>query len=400
MTGMLDYLNWRGDLTFEQSPFNEIDALILCQLCYMNFSGYVSNGFDYNVTYRDLIERYNDDATFQKQSDLGLIINSKTIDLFKAIGYSNRFGSVKPCAYTQDYSQSKEEQFSAITNVLGDGTVFVAYRGTDDSIVGLKEDFNLALMDDIPAQRDSLAYLKNAISALKDKFQFRVGGHSKGGNSAIYACAYLEPEEKKSLCKIYNFDGPGFSQERLNSENFRSIRPLILSYYPKFSIVGMLFESDSEYQVVDNDAILIFQHDLFSWHIIGNHFDTVESFKSGSEFFGETFNDWYSSIDMDRKRKFINAMFMVLEASGAKTYQEFTEHFAKNSIASLAALKNVDSDTAKAVMTCFGALIKSAGKTMISNVKEEQLAMDEKPTERKAKLSGLMSKLLATPEEE
>ena len=160
-------------------------------------------------------------------------------------------------------------------------------------------------MDEIPAQRDSLAYLKNAIAALRSSFKFRVGGHSKGGNCAIYACAYLDPEEKTALYKIYNNDGPGFTQERLNSENFKSIRSLIESYYPKFSIVGMLFESDSEYQVIDNDAVLIFQHDLFSWHILGKHFVTVPTFKSGSEFFGETFNNWYSSLDLDKKKKFI-----------------------------------------------------------------------------------------------
>jgi len=392
MTGILDYLNWRGDLTFEQSPFNEIDALVLCQMSYINFSGFVSSGFDYKVTYRDLYKRYEDDSNFQKQADLGLIINSKTMDLFKAVGESERFGNIKPCGYAQDYSQAKEEQFSAITNVIGDGTVFVSYRGTDDSIVGLKEDFNLALMDEIPAQRDSLNYLKSAIAALKDSFKFRVGGHSKGGNCAIFACAYLDPEEKKSLFKIYNNDGPGFTQDRLNSEEFRSIRPLIQSYYPKFSIVGMLFESDSEYQVIDNDAVLIFQHDLFSWHIMGKHFETVDSFKSGSEFFGDTFNDWYASLDIDKKRKFISTMFMVMEASGAKTYQEFVEHFAKNSLASLASLKNVDTDTAKAIMTCFGALIKSAGKTMIAGNNQE--AIEDTSAKKKGKLSGLMSQLM------
>lgn len=393
MTGILDYVNWRGDLTFEQSPFNEIDALVLCQMSYINFSGFVNNSFDYKVTYRELYQRYQDDSNFQKQADLGLIINSKTLDLFKLVGQSDRFGSIKPCGYVQDYSQAKQEQFSAITNVLSDGTVFVAYRGTDDSIVGLKEDFNLALMDEIPAQRDSLAYLKNAIAALRSSFKFRVGGHSKGGNCAIYACAYLDPEEKTALYKIYNNDGPGFTQERLNSENFKSIRSLIESYYPKFSIVGMLFESDSEYQVIDNDAVLIFQHDLFSWHILGKHFVTVPTFKSGSEFFGETFNDWYSSLDLDKKKKFIDTMFMVLEASGAKTYQEFVEHFAKNSIASLASLKNVDADTAKAVMTCFGALIKSAGKTIIANGREEEKLIEDS-SKKKGRFSSLMSQLM------
>ena len=191
MADILEYITWRGDLDFELVPLNEVDALILCQLSYLDFGGSVGDGFSAGVTVREAADRFFAAEDSSRRSDVGALINFKTVELLKAAGKSVRFGSLLMCGYGAQTDEVEELQFAAVTFVCGKlrrpRWSFVAYRGTDDTIVGWKEDFNLGYKDTVPAQRSAAAYLAGAARNLKGALY--AGGHSKGGNLALFAAA-------------------------------------------------------------------------------------------------------------------------------------------------------------------------------------------------------------------
>lgn len=332
---ILDYLDWRGDLPFGLSPLNEVDSLIFCQLSYLNFTNLAPQAFDAPISLAELSKLFFASSDFESRSDLGMLIDPKTKELLKKAGESARFGTVGVAGFVSEYDKAKEEQFSAVTFVLNEGgllekpQVFVAFRGTDDTLVGWKEDFNLAFMEKVPAQADALAYLENAAASFK-KAGLHVGGHSKGGNLAIYASAFLSEKAKKNLAEVYNFDGPGFSQEQLDSDEFFSVKQRVRSVYPQFSVVGMLFHHYDAYKTVLSDERVIMQHNPFSWFVKGTAFETKEELDSGSEVFFSSFNKWFEPLLPGQREQFVETLFGLLESTNAVTNSDLSRDLLKN----------------------------------------------------------------------
>ena len=249
---MIDYIEWRGDIGFDVSPLCEIDALILCQISYLNFQTLVDSEFTKKgLPLSRLSELFFSSPDFETRKDVGALINAKTVNLLRVAGESKRFSALKVCGYVDKIDLNSEEQFSAITFVSPFGWNFVAFRGTDDTIVGWKEDFNLGYMDTVPAQEDALRYFEKATASLKGSFY--VGGHSKGGNLALYAASYAQQSSKKHLLAVFNNDGPGFKESFFESEAFKSIKNIQHTYVPELSIVGMLFAHADGYITVKSD---------------------------------------------------------------------------------------------------------------------------------------------------
>lgn len=363
MANILDYISWRGDLSFSASPFNDIDALVLCQISYIDFDGLLpAEDFSASTTLSDLCDLFKNSPDLERRSDLGVLINKKSVDLLFAAASSVRFGNLKVTGYSSIIEPAIEEQFSAMTFLLPEKMNFVAYRGTDDTIVGWKEDFNLAIMDEVPAQSDAVRYLETAAASLKGSFI--VGGHSKGGNLAVYAGAVASASVKKRVSVIYNLDGPGFSEKTLSSDNFYEAIPKIRSYYPHFSIVGMLFGHAGEYSVVESDETGIMQHDPFSWHLNGTTYTTLEGFDSGSVFFHETFNAWISNISDEQRSKFIEALFTLIQATDARTNSEIEKNLLRNSVKIIKAVGSLDGEMRKALKETISILFKTAHKQL------------------------------------
>ena len=214
MSNIFDYIDWRGDLSFNQSSFNEIDNLILSRVSYFPFDGLISE--NETITIKEAYSR------FQKL-DLSHIhmLQKEDIDLFPAIAYSKRFGELYIKNYISKRDIEAEKQFSAITFLLPDGTIYVAYRGTDNTLIGWKEDFNMSFMESIPSQEEAKKYLNNVASENSDKL--RIGGHSKGGNLAVYAAAFCNDEIKPRIMEVYNNDGPGFFDSIISTAEYQSI---------------------------------------------------------------------------------------------------------------------------------------------------------------------------------
>lgn len=363
MSNLLDYLDWRGDISFKKSSANKIDYLMLAQISYVNFDGLLKTlDFSKKLSLKELKELFLKSTDIDKRRDTGALINPLTIDLFEKAAESERFSQVEITGYQSIVNQNTEEQFAAMTFILPDGDNFIAFRGTDDNIVAWKEDFNLAFMDEIPAQKDSVDYILKAYEQLTGNFT--IGGHSKGGNLSIYSVLKTYKKIKKRFKDVYNFDGPGFSDERLSSKEFKEIIPHIKSYYPQFSIVGMLFSNAGEYEVIKSSETLVMQHDPFSWHILGKNFVTLENFDLGSKFFHTTFNTWLSEMDNERRALFIETLFDIINVTDAKTNSEIEKNIAQNSVKILTALSKLDPDLRKKMTEIVANLFKSAQKTI------------------------------------
>ena len=362
-----DYLDWRGDLTFEKSPLNEIDALIFCQLSYINFANLASQSLDSSIKLSELSKLFFSSSDFEQRSDLGMLIDPKSNELLKKAGESNRFKDVGVAGFVSEYNHEKEEQFSAVIFVLDEGSflekqkIFVAFRGTDDTIVGWKEDFNLAFLDEVPAQKDALAYLENAANVFK-KAEILVGGHSKGGNLAIYASAHLNEKAKKNLVSVYNFDGPGFSQESLDSDDFFSVKQKISSVYPQFSIIGMLFHHYESCKIVLSSEKLVMQHNPFSWFVKGTEFETTEKFDSGSEIFFKSFNQWFEQISQNQREQFVETLFGLLESTNALTNTDLSKDWLKNSGKIIKSFANLDKEIRDDAVRLAGDFVKTVLK--------------------------------------
>lgn len=390
MSNILDYISWRGDLSFENSKFNDIDALILCQISYLNFDGLLSEmNFSNKVTLKELSEAFKNSSDFEKRCDTGALINRLTVQLFFDTANSCRFKNILITGYTSKIDLEKEEQFSAMTYILSDNINFIAYRGTDDTIVGWKEDFNLAIIDEVPAQIDALMYLEKASNSMRGRIF--VGGHSKGGNLAVFASAMVSNNIKKRIETVYNMDGPGFSDSKLEMQEFNDIIPKICSYYPHFSIVGMLFSHAGVYSVVESDESGIMQHDPFSWHLKGKCFVLKDGFDKASSFFHETFNTWVSEMEPKQREQFIETLFSVIQATDARTNSEIENNMIGNSVKIIKAFHDLTPDSRNAIYKTIRMLFQIAHKRLPSFA--EYFETDELKNNARKKVDDVAKKI-------
>ena len=319
MADFFEYVFWRGDVEFSSSEFNPVDALIFSQVSYMNFDGLIPCGYDRSITVKELFSRFKKSSDFAKRKNIGVVINPKTNDLFEKIADSNRFGKVKLCGWKNRYSEKTEEQFLAFTAFIEDFALIV-FRGTDDTIVGWKENFNMSFLSETPGQLKAVEYLEWIAS--QTRLPLRLMGHSKGGNLAVYAAAQCEPEIQKRIMTIYNNDGPGFRQEFLDSPGFSMIRSRIVRIIPESSIVGLLLLHDTEPEIIKSTQNGAMQHDGITWDVCGNHFVRAEEINAGSILFDKTLKKWMDEIEESKRGAFIEDLFSVLEAPGVETFTE------------------------------------------------------------------------------
>ncbi len=379
---ILSYVEWRGDLTFEQSAFNCVDALIFCQLSYIHFDSLVPSGFDDSSVLLDVSRKFRESSDFETRKNLGIMINPLTTELLLKCAASRRFGGVRLCGFIDDYDKIREEQFSAVAFLFDEQKeakcgfsprikkAFVAFRGTDDTLVGWKEDFNLSFMESVPAQDDASSYLFNAMNSKSlRKNRFYAGGHSKGGNLAVYSSANLDEKSKGRLLEVYNFDGPGFSEKDLKSENFRSIKSKIVSFFPQMSMIGMLFHHYEGYKVVFSAEKLILQHDPFSWSVLGCEFVQRDSLESGSEIFFRSFNKWFENLDKKQRENFVETVFSLLESTKAKTSTELSKKVVRNAGAILKAAIRLDSSIRDDAVRIIKQFLKITGEQIVLSLK-------------------------------
>ena len=322
MANFMDYLDWRGDLSFAASPFCEVDNLIFSMLAFVDYTGIVS---DDPLDGPERLSRCGDRffAMHPEGLDYGVIIPQKINDLLRKAASSPRFGEVYVTGYRNEVDETAGKQFSAVTFLLPDNSLFVAFRGTDDTLVGWREDFQLSFTTPVPSQKSAVRYLEEMSRLYRGKI--RLGGHSKGGNLAVFAAAFSHPDVKERILTAYSNDGPGFTEEIVAREEYTSMENRIITFVPQSSIVGMLLAINGDYRVVKSTSPMLLQHDPSSWQIIGPHFETMPGLSEDGERNSRRFRAWMKNMDHEDRRVFTDTLFHVLEATGAQTLRDLTE---------------------------------------------------------------------------
>lgn len=295
---ILDYIKWRGDLSFKVSPFNKIDALILSRVSYM----------DLNIA---SLEKVNLKVALEKFLKLKNL-EKKTlwhldIDLAKELISSKRFSELEIHNYIDKVSIKEEKQFSAVCIDINEKTTFISFRGTDMSVVGWKEDFNMSFSENIPAQKEAEKYLENIMKLNENNII--LGGHSKGGNLAIYSSIFVKDEYRERIEKIYNFDGPGFNDKILNDIGYEKIYKKIESYVPKEAIVGILFNRKEKFKIVKSNKKSLMQHDVYTWLIDKNDFIYDGKLSKSSYAVINSLTSWLKEVDENQRKEFVDILF-------------------------------------------------------------------------------------------
>lgn len=317
MGNIMDYISWRGDLTFAQSPFNEVDNLILACFSYVNLDRIPAVTRQKGIELKKLVKEFKKLHTIKELEADKSFIRLAPFMMFE-MAESVRFGNCVIRNYVNEIVTEAEQQFSAVEIVLDDGTSYISFRGTDDTIIGWKEDFNLST-GVVPAQERAVEYMQR----ISDKAygMLRVGGHSKGGNLAIYGSVMCKSAHDKIL-EIYSNDGPGFSKEFQEFPETAEMMPKIIRIIPEYSIIGTLLEHEKQPIIVASTSRGLLQHDGFSWEVQGPGLVRRDSLNKTALRFIEILHKWIDGMDTEQKRLLIEDLFATLQASGYENLSE------------------------------------------------------------------------------
>lgn len=367
MKSIVDYIKKYGEYPISEMPLNEVDSLILCQLSYLKYDGMVPalNEKLPFVTLPEIMETEDYDNLYEDRR-----YEDNNRKLFEAAAASTRFSSMLLGNYVSMTDVGWELQFSAMTFTFENGTFYLAYRGTDETIVGWKEDCNMALITPVPSQEKAMQYL-NLIAEMSHG-DFYMGGHSKGGNLAVYAASTCLDSVRDRIITIYNHDGPGFKKGTITeTEEFRLISDRIHKFMPHSSIVGMLMESDEPAEIIECKSFGILQHDPFNWIVDDDSFRRVSGLYEHVSIQDESVNQWIDGMSDEERKVFVDELFKVLSANGSLTLIDIMDDFLSNSLAMKKAFDELDPKTREIIGIILKNLQESLQEVMKVRVKEK-----------------------------
>ena len=303
MSTIFDYLDYVAYDSIYDRPFKELDVLALTELTYLPFDRIVPQGDTTNIEVRlsdavELVDRTTD-----------FIVTDQHLQLLDDLASSKRFKNIKLLNYVNEYDPDVQKQFAAMTYRLTMDVYLVVFRGTDDTLIGWKEDFHMTYMDHVPSQRRAASYLQNVMKEFP-KGRFLVAGHSKGGNLATYACSYLPDQLSEQVHAIYCYDAPGLNKSIIKTEGYQRIAHLIHRFVPQGSIVGMMLEVPEPTTIVKSRAFGGFaQHDAFTWMVEKDGFVTLDQTSPDSQQMDQTLKQWVQEVPDSQLKKFFDTFF-------------------------------------------------------------------------------------------
>ena len=308
MANVCDYIKWRGDLNLKKDEFNEIDGLILSRLSYFPLEQLLEKNEE--ITIEEFGKRFeNADKTSLR------ILWEDDKKLIPLLSESERFGKMIVTNIVNKFNKEEERQFFAVTVLMPDNTLFVSYRGTDDTLVGWKEDFNMSFKSHIASQLDSAKYINEVAKKYKQKI--RIGGHSKGGNLAVYAATYADKSVKKRIINVYNNDGPGFMEEITETDEYKQAINKVHTYIPQSSVIGRLLNHEEKYTIVQSVQKGLMQHDLYSWQLEGKKLISLAEVTNESQFVDKTIKGWLKEIEPKQREAVVDAIFEIINTTNA-----------------------------------------------------------------------------------
>ena len=305
MADLFDYLRWRGDLRFSQVAPGPVDALIFSALSYLTLGGSVTERPDIPISLREASEEFFRDVDTEKRCRV-----KTDLSLLMAAAETERFGNTLLLQCRDILIPEEDTQFAAITFLLDNNSAFIAFRGTDYSLTGWKEDFNMTFRESVPAQLLAAQYTKE----LSERYPMplSLGGHSKGGNLAVYAAVKSDQIIRDRIQAVYNHDGPGFTDFVMEDPAYLEMVPRITTIIPQSSVIGMLLEHREPYTVIKSKQMGLLQHDFYSWLLDGPDFVPMEEVTANSKFLDLTIKEWLNGLTTEERNEIVDTVFDLL----------------------------------------------------------------------------------------
>jgi len=351
---------------------NEVDSLIFSLLSYIEYKNIVpsepsAEPISLQAVATSFFSRHPD----PKKVPMGLIIPKGIVKLLDAVKESRRFRKIGMKGYVNCVDLEVQTQFSAVTFCLENGDIVIAFRGTDDSLVGWKENFNMSFMEVIPAQLMAKTYLMDA--AMHNRGNIHVAGHSKGGNLSVYAAMHATDSVKKRLLSVWNHDGPGFRVSVLKEPYYLDIKHLVKTMIPQSSLVGILLEHEESYTVVKSRQRGLLQHDALTWEVMGNGFVKVRDIDSESKRTDLALKKWIGDLTLEQREQFCDSLYQLLSSDHALTLTD------------LISVKNrwivkgmkLDSDVHQVLKQTLTALVKANLRNRAENASASPVKWDQ-----------------------
>lgn len=366
---IIDYV--KNELrTFAEHPFHEVDSLVLAQFSYIHLGNLIAplsaGAVRKPLTLQQLYRAECFPHYFADQIDA--VKNRK---LLAACAASPRFRDIGVAYYEQDFDEAQEKQFCAMTFFINADTVYLAFRGTDSTLIGWKEDFNMAFLTPVPSQEAAYHYTL-AVSKLV-RGQLILGGHSKGGNLAVYAAMMSPPRLQNRILSIYSHDGPGFRDNVFASDPYLRMKDRIYKTLPQSSLVGMLLEHQEDYAIVESTAVGITQHNPYSWVVRNGDFVRLRTLTSGADYLNRTLSEWLSGLSNEQREQFVDALYSVISATGLTSVLELRENWQTEFAILLENMKNTDEPTKHILQETLRSLIHMTVRNLPAQMKKEQL---------------------------
>ncbi|NMB02161.1 MAG: DUF2974 domain-containing protein [Firmicutes bacterium] len=374
MANLFDYLASRGGQSLQEASLNDVDALVLARLSNLPFDRIVPEDLQNTITLAEASRLF-----FQSEEAIEKAFFRADLRFLEKASSCTRFSQMDLCGYTNQIDVQAEKQFAAMVIRISPALSFVSFRGTDLTLTGWKEDFNMSFCTPIPAQQEAVRYLNWVAQGLTG--ELIVGGHSKGGNLSVYASAFCEPQVQRRIKVIYNLDGPGFDASVLASDGYARISTRVKTFIPQSSIVGMLLQHEEDYYVVHSRQIGLMQHDLFSWEVDEDQLVYVDEVTGRSKFIDSTLKTWLASLSLEEREKFVDTLFAILEETNATTLKELTANWHKNAGLVLRSVRELDDEMRHNISHSLSLLFKAVRQNAQLNVPRPRLLLRTSQTE-------------------
>ena len=398
MGNVLDYVRreFRG---FAELLFGDVDSLVLSELSYMRLTDLVPTFGEAKsvatVPIRELLRAESYDEMFVSNSS---DMNDYRLALLHAVCESPRFRALRVGEYAERLSERDQQQFAAMTFDVGCGSpdlLYIAFRGTDGTLVGWKEDFNMAVRCPVPSQESAYRYVDSILDRSEGFLSsegspaIMLGGHSKGGNMAVYAAMQVAhddieaagerarrlgllpalggpvPGRNVRIARIFSHDGPGLPESMVRGQAYRTVESRIRKTVPESSVVGMLLQSNAKVIVVKADAVGIMQHMGNSWQVAENgDFERENELTVTAQLIKRTLDDWLDTVGQKQRERAIDQIYEIFAAAGYGNIADLMANWTDSLPKIVAAARGTDRETRELIKAVVKAIPASAARVV------------------------------------
>jgi hypothetical protein len=381
---LFDYLKWRNDVSLRAAPFNEIDNVLLSYLAYADF-GELLHEPKRHVSIETCLKRFCEKHDMAEVRESKHFIERAPL-LLEEMVRGARFRGTKVAHFREVFDKEKVQQFAALVFLLPDGTRYVSFRGTDLSITGWKEDFLMSFTAETEGAKEAVSYLNEVAACVEG--DLILGGHSKGGNFAMFAAAFCDDAVKERILKVYNNDGPGFREEIVRSAAYRELLPKIINIVPQTSIIGRLLSNEAAHTVVKSTAAGIFQHDVTTWEVTKDKFVRAKP-DAFSDFVEKSLGTWLETMDDEARKSLVETVFSMIEMTEAETFVEFGENLFKNTGLIIKGFGKLPKEKRSELTAALGGLAEAGRATVLDKIPKIPLpGVEAKSREEAEERSG------------